>query len=234
MRHFATTLRSRLQPKRDWPPLVAGALLALLVIGGVIVLNRPPKPLSFGQPGITAAWIPDTVKRWEEPINEMAKAYNLDPTVLAIIMTLESGGYSKAASEAEAKGLMQITPPTAGDIASRHLNEPVTEYDLTNPRVNIEFGAAYLAMLRDEFGDPSHAPTWNETMELVAASYNGGPSAGGRLWRGEGLTNTEPVVYSRDAFNMWRERHAPTSPTYDRWLERGGQRLIDLAKTEQL
>jgi hypothetical protein len=29
---------------------------------------------------------------------------------------------------------------------------------------------------------------------------------------------------------MWRERHAKSSPTFDRWKERGGQRLIDKAK----
>lgn len=233
LRTAAEYLRQRLQPKRDWLPMLAGGLLVLIIVGVVMVFNRPPTPLAFEQPGITAAWIPDTVKRWEEPINEMAKAYNLDPNILAILMTLESGGYSKAESEAGAKGLMQVTPPTAADIASRYLKEPVTEYDLLNPRVNIEFGAAYLAMLRDEFGDGSHAPTWNETVELIAAGYNGGPGAAGRLWRGEGLTSTETLSYSRDAFNMWRERHGATSPTYDRWLERGGQRLIDLAKTEQ-
>jgi hypothetical protein len=41
------------------------------------------------------------------------------------------------------------------------------------------------------------------------------------------------VIYSRDAFNMWRERHAGNSPTFDRWKERGGQRLIDAAKKNQ-
>jgi hypothetical protein len=29
---------------------------------------------------------------------------------------------------------------------------------------------------------------------------------------------------------MWRERYTHDSPTYDRWLERGGQTLIDAAK----
>jgi hypothetical protein len=49
-------------------------------------------------------------------------------------------------------------------------------------------------------------------------------------YKGEGLTDTQTVVYSRDVFNMWRERFQKDSPTYDRWLERGGQALIDAAK----
>jgi soluble lytic murein transglycosylase-like protein len=163
----------------------------------------------------------------------MAQKYNIDPNVLAILMTLESGGYTKAESEAGAKGLLQITPPTAGDIASRYLKDPTESYDLFDPRTNIEFGAAYLAMLRDEFGERDQGPTWFLTMEMIAAGYNGGPSAAGQLYRGEGLTSSETLSYSRDAANMWRERKAKTSPTYDRWLERGGQRLIDLAKAEQ-
>ena len=178
-------------------------------------------------------WLPDTVKRWEDIFNEMGRKYNIDPNLLAIITTLESGGYTKAVSPADAQGLMQVTPPTAKDIASKHLKEPRTSYDLTDPRTNIEFGAAYLAFLRDEFGESAQGPSWDYTVELIAAGYNGGPGAAGKLYRGEGLTSSETVVYSRDAFNMWRERHTETSPTFDRWLERGGQRLIDQAREEQ-
>jgi hypothetical protein len=64
----------------------------------------------------------------------------------------------------------------------------------------------------------------------VAASYNGGPLAGLHLEEGKGLQDPQTVVYSRDAFNMWRERHNGSSPTFDRWKERGGSELIDKAK----
>jgi soluble lytic murein transglycosylase-like protein len=148
-------------------------------------------------------------------------------------MTMEYGGYAKAESEVGAKGLMQITPTTASDIAKRYLKKPVTTYDLNDPRTSIEFGTAYMAMLRDEFGEQNQGPSWNYTIELIAAAYNGGPGTAGKFYRGEGITDTQTVIYSRDALNMWRERHAKTSPTYNRWLERGGTRLIDLATTEQ-
>lgn len=213
----------------------SGAVIVLAVVGVIAWTERPPRALAPTKNAtVSIPWLPQTVKHWSPILNEMGKKYDIDPDLLAIITTLESGGYSKAVSPVVgAQGLMQITTPTAQDIARKYLQEPRTSYDLNDPRTNIEFGAAYLSFLRDEFGEPSQAPSWNYTVELVAAAYNGGPGNAGKLYRGEGLTSSETVVYSRDAFNMWRERHAQTSPTFDRWLERGGQALIDKAKAEQ-
>jgi soluble lytic murein transglycosylase len=163
----------------------------------------------------------------------MAKKYNIDPNFIAIIMTMESGGYSKAKSNDNAQGLMQITPPTAQDISTKFLKTPVTQYNLFDPNTSIEFGAAYLAYLRDQFGTAQQGPDWNATAELVAAGYNGGPGAANSLEQGKGLLDTQTVVYSRDAFNMWRERHASSSPTFDRWKERGGSNLLNLALAEK-
>ncbi len=233
---LAGQLDPRRMKGRDWLMTVLGALIAAAAVFAItsLAMNNEPVPLKPEKDArVNIEWLPETVKRWEDPINEMSKKYNIDPNVLAILITLESGGYSAAKSPADAEGLMQVTPPTAKDISAKYLKQPVTEYDLSDPRTNIEFGAAYLAFLRDEFGETGQGPTWNETVELIAAGYNGGPGAAGKLYRGEGLTSSETVVYSRDAYNMWRERNAPTSPTFDRWLERGGFRLIDQAKNER-
>lgn len=178
---------------------------------------------------LTVQWLPATVTRWQEPIVEMAKKYGIDPDLLAIIMTMESGGNPQAHSEADAQGLMQVTPPTAKDIAAKFLKHPVTAYDLFDPRTSIEFGAAYIAHLRDTFGEASQGPGWNTTVELIAAGYNGGPGAANSLEKGEGLRDMQTVSYSRDAYNMWRERHADNSPTFTRWQERGGESLIKAA-----
>ncbi len=210
-----------------------GGTIVLAVVGIVNLSTSQPKPMQPPKPnGLTIRWLPKTVTRWEDEIVAAAQRYNLDPNLLAIIMTIESGGYSKARSGVGAEGLMQVTPPTGKDIAAKHLRMPTKNYDLKDPRTNLEFGAAYLAFLRDEFGDKGQGPSWNSTAELIAAGYNGGPGAAARLQRGEGLTSVETVSYSRDVYNMWRERNAPKSPTFDRWLERGGQRLIDKAKSE--
>lgn len=218
---------------RDWVMILIGALAAFVLIGVIILINNARVPLKNEDKSITISWLPSTVTRWKSPINEMSKKYNVDPNVVAIIMTLESGGYSKADSEAGAQGLMQVMPVTAKDIAAKHLREPRKKYDLADPRTNIEFGTAYLAHLRDVFGEVNQGPSWNYTVELVAAGYNGGPGAANSIYKGDGLQATETVVYSRDAFNMWRERHSAKSPTFDRWKERGGTILLDKAKAER-
>jgi soluble lytic murein transglycosylase-like protein len=214
---------------RDSTLVLSGAVLTLTVVGVLTYLHHAQVPLKPISKKITIPWIPATVKYWHEPIEEMAATYRIDPNLVAIIMTLESGGYAKADS-GQAAGLMQITPLTAKDIASKYLKVPVTGYKLTDPRTSIEFGAAYLSYLRDTFGNWQQGPSWNSTVELVAAGYNGGPGAAGRLDAGRGLTDTQTVIYSRDAFNMWRERFAHDSPTFDRWKERGGSRLIQAAQ----
>jgi len=221
------------QRKRDWALIIYGALVILAVWGISVWIAHSKLPLKPQSDHITSPWIPQTVKKWEAPIDQMAKKYQVDPNLIAIIMTLESGGNPKAASSAGAKGLMQVTDPTAKDIASKYLKQPVTKFDINDPNTNIEFGTAYLAELRHIFGDHGQGPSWDYTVELVAAGYNGGPGAANSVYTGKGLTDSQTVVYSRDAFNMWRERFAKTSPTYDRWLERGGKILIDAAKEQK-
>jgi hypothetical protein len=209
--------------------ILVGVFITLVGVGIITLINHSRVPLKPETPTITSPWIPSTVKHWQTPIDEMSKKYDIDPNLIAIIMTMESGGYSKANS-GQAKGLMQIAPATAKEIAAKHLKKPATSYNLWDPRTNIEFGTAYLSYLRDTFGTYQQGPSWNATVELVAAAYNGGPLAGLHLEQGKGLHDPQTVIYSRDAFNMWRERHATDSPTYDRWLDRGGSALIDAAK----
>jgi len=222
-RHF------RLPSRRDWLLMLVGAAVTLVGMAIVTLIDHAQVPLRPETATIDSPWIPSTVKHWQGLIDEEAKTYKVDPDLISIIMIMESGGYAKANS-GEAEGLMQITPLTAKDIASKYLKHPVSKYNLWDPRTNIEFGTAYLAYLRDTFGSWQQGPSWDSTVELVAAGYNGGPGAAASLVAGKGLTDAQTVVYSRDGFNMWRERHAGDSPTYDRWLERGGSQLINAAK----
>lgn len=218
--------------KRNWLAFTLGVCLTFCLSVAYQALHRTQDPLRLMSSIVTIPWAPQTVVRWDATIDQMARKYSIDPNLVAIIMTLESGGYSNAQSGAGAIGLMQVTPPTASDIARKYLKQPVATYDLYDPKTNIEFGVAYLAYLRSLYGDPQHDPSGYATVELIAAGYNGGPGAAKKLRDGQGLTSTETVSYSRDAANMWRERHASNSPTFDRWLERGGQKLIDKATAQ--
>lgn len=189
--------------------------------------KRPAMP--YRHSGVTIQWLPHTVMRFKSQIEKQSQRYNIDANLVATIMTLESGGYSKADS-GQAQGLMQVTPYTGGDIATKYLKQPAKKYDLFDSDTSIEFGAAYLAQLRDTFCGHVGEMDPEQCAELIAAGYNGGPGAANSLFKGEGLTDTQTVFYSSNVRNMWRERSAISSPTYERWLADGGQRLVDAAE----
>src|SRR5690606_29170651 len=69
-------------------------------------------------------------------------------------------------SWADARGLMQIIPPTGEQIASAHQMRDFSPEQLYDPETNIRFGTYYLAKLVRRFGG-------NPVMAI--ASYNGGP-----------------------------------------------------------
>ena len=216
--------------RRDGWMLLTGAAVVLIIVGAATLIHRMAVPLRPESATITSPWIPATVKHWEPTIDEMAKKYDIDPNFLAIIMTIESGGYAKANS-GEAQGLMQITPLTAKEIAAKHVKQPLSHYDLYDPTTSIEFGAAYLAYLRDTFGSYTQAPSYDLTAEAVGAGYNGGPRAASKLEAGKGIIDEQTVLYSRNVLYFWRERHAASSPAYLRWRdESGGIRLIKAAE----
>lgn len=226
-------IRIKLPKRREAGFLLAGAVVALVGVETVSLVYNARTPIPYQSAGISAPWITPTVKHWSGPIGRISKKYDIDPNFVAIIMTMESGGDPKAVSPDNAIGLMQVTPPTAQLIAAKLLKKPVAHYNLQDPDTNIEFGIAYLAWLRDQFGTAKQGPDWTSTVELVAAGYNGGPGAANSLEEGKGLEDAQTVIYSRDAFNMWRERHVSDSPTFDRWKERGGTTLLTAAKADQ-
>lgn len=219
--------------KKATVAFIGGIIFTLLLVGAAWGMEMSKDGMAYQDKGVTIKWLPDTVTRWKSTIIEQGNKYNVDPNFIAILMTLESGGYSKADS-GFAQGLMQVTPSTAKDIANRHLKVKRDSYDLFDPATSIEFGTAYIAWLRDNYCDHDFAPNWNECAEAIAAGYNGGPGALIKLVQGKGIKAAETLGYSRDAMNMWRERGADSSPTFDRWKDRGGQDLIDKANAEKL
>lgn len=94
-----------------------------------------------------------------------ARAYNVDPFLLAAVMKSESDFNSRAVSDRGARGLMQIMPDT-GRWITRQMGDPAFNPDrLFEPETSIKLGTWYLADLGKEFrGDAV----------LVLAAYNGG------------------------------------------------------------
>jgi len=100
-------------------------------------------------------------------IIESAARNGVDPVLLYSVMHQESAFNQRAVSPKGARGLMQLTPATAGRFGVRNI---------FNPRQNIEAGARYLRFLLDKF---------NGDVSLALAGYNAGEGTvkkyGGRV-----------------------------------------------------
>lgn len=101
----------------------------------------------------------------EDIIRQQAADKDLDPALIAAVIFAESR-FREQTSPAGAKGLMQITPDTAKDIARLSGGTAFTLDDLSDPQVNIAYGSFYLRHLLERYdGDTTRA----------LAAYNGGP-----------------------------------------------------------
>jgi soluble lytic murein transglycosylase len=101
-----------------------------------------------------------------DEVASVAKEFKLDPYFIYAIMRTESFFMPGIKSEAGAVGLLQLMPGTAKMVA-KGLGYSPADIDLTNPRVNIRLGAAFLRELVNRFN--------GDEMRAVLA-YNGGPA----------------------------------------------------------
>jgi soluble lytic murein transglycosylase len=102
--------------------------------------------------------------RHENVIRQQAAEKHLDPALLAGVVYEESK-FRNQTSHAGARGLMQVTPETARFIARRSGATRFNEADLSNPQINIAYGAYFLRYLVDRYRG-------NQT--LAIAAYNAG------------------------------------------------------------
>lgn len=87
-------------------------------------------------------------------VRQAAKRYNIDESLIFAIMETESSFNPYAVSYANALGLMQIVPSTAGRdifrLVKNRSGEPSRDY-LFNPENNIDAGVAYLHILQTRY-----------------------------------------------------------------------------------
>jgi soluble lytic murein transglycosylase len=98
-------------------------------------------------------------------VEREAKERNLDPFLIWAVMRRESAFRQEAVSTANARGLMQVFPPTASAISRKLEIDPPEPDQLFSAEVNVRFAAWYLAELQKRFAHPA----------LCAAAYNAGP-----------------------------------------------------------
>jgi soluble lytic murein transglycosylase len=102
--------------------------------------------------------------RHEDIIRQQARDKGLDPALIAAVIYAESR-FRDQTSHAGARGLMQITPATADEIARRSGGTRFEQGDLATPQINIAYGSWYLRWLLERYGG-------NE--RLAVAAYNAG------------------------------------------------------------
>ena len=104
---------------------------------------------------------------WFYIISTCQKYQNIDPLLVCGIIRQESRFDEKATSTSDARGLMQLIPPTARTVAAQ-TNINLNSLDLLyNPETNISLGIKYLSGLLSDFNNPLFA----------VSSYNAGPNA---------------------------------------------------------
>jgi soluble lytic murein transglycosylase len=111
--------------------------------------------------------------RHEDVIRQQAKDKNLDPTLIAGVIYVESR-FRDQTSHAGAKGLMQLMPSTADYIARKSGGTRFVQGDLADPQINISYGSWYLRYLMQRY----HGNT-----ALALAAYNAGEGKVDEWWR---------------------------------------------------
>jgi soluble lytic murein transglycosylase len=142
--------------------------VVLAGIGAFVYLQRSEPPW------YARLWYP---LRYSTNVRVYASQDHLDPALLAAVIETESKFNPEARSTAGAVGLMQLTPTTAKGIAQYTGGSRFQLSDLTNPDINIRYGAWYLGHLLDRYhGDE----------RLALAAYNAGEENVDR-WQSEHL-----------------------------------------------
>jgi soluble lytic murein transglycosylase len=155
----------------------------------------------FGQPGAQV----DAADRYPTPNWTPYNGWRVDPALAYAHIIQESNFRAEAVSPAGAVGLMQVRPGTAGDTA-RARGTYVTAASLKDPLVNIDYGQAFIELIR------ASAATRGQLPKVIAA-YNAGPVPVER-WayydRGDPLLWIESIPYWETRFyvpavlrNMW-------------------------------
>lgn len=193
------------------------SMLQLVLLGGLCVGTWACSVALVPTSEAAPTWLPERVERWVPMIEEVATTHGIDPDLLAIVVLIESRGNADATSPVGARGLTQVMPATARRIAEARGIDAPTSPEMADPKLNLDFGAWYLARQLDTFGKGLDEET---AVSRVLAAYNGGPDAA-RRWieTGEGLS-AETTRYVEMGMSLWRERDRASSPTLDRMLGR--------------
>ncbi len=124
--------------------------------------------------------------RFPAPDWRPARGWRVDQALVFAHALQESQFITDAVSSAGARGVMQLMPATAAQVA-RGMGEASSAERLRDPAFNMEMGQTYLEELRDGGWTLGLLPK-------VVAAYNAGPGAVQR-WRSGLRYNGDPLLY---------------------------------------
>lgn len=146
---------------------------------------------------------------WEKEVAAASARQGVPRSLLLAFLRRESGFDADARSSVGARGLMQVLPGTAREVAARHGIS--LSRGLEDPGLNLEIAAAMIADLMAEFGGRT---------EVVAAAYSAGPAKARRWIRGDEGADlwlwTEAIPY--DVVRSYAREVAVSAAVYAAWL----------------
>jgi soluble lytic murein transglycosylase len=134
--------------------------------------------------------------RYPLPNWQPTGGWRVTPSLVYAHTLQESNFRTDVISPAGARGLMQVRPGTAQDLA-RARGAVSTASELDRPTINLEYGQSYLEKLRD-------MPATGGLLPKVIAAYNAGPAPVIR-WNSEVRDNGDPLLFI-ESIPYWETR----------------------------
>jgi peptidoglycan DL-endopeptidase CwlO len=163
--------------------LFAVATVAGLVAGAVAnaqSAKRLAGSAAQASPAATLNQCP-VPQRYRGAFESAARDTNLPIALLVSVARVESNLDHAARSEAGARGLLQVMPPTAAEL----------RLDPDHPDSNVLAGARYLKKMMGRF----------DSTDLALAAYNAGPGA---VERAGGAPGWETITYVANVNRLWQ------------------------------
>ena len=170
-------------------------------------LDMPAAQLWLANNGLPGARS-DPADRYPNPNWRPSGGWRIDPALAFGHVVQESSFRRSVVSPADAVGLMQVRPGTAGDLARAR---GTSLGSLTDVSTNLEYGQSYIELMRRSAGTAGQLPR-------VIASYNAGPLPVSR-WatindKGDPLLWIESIPY-------WETRYYVPSVLRNMWVYQG-------------
>ena len=151
---------------------------------------------------------PDTFARYPSPRWTPEGGWRVDKALVFGHALQESRFQATAVSPVGARGLLQVRPGTAGDMA-RARGKNFVASDLDRPAINLEYGQSYMEYLRDRSETGGYLPQ-------VIAAYNAGPAPVGR-WQTEIDDRGDPLLYI-ESIPYWETREYVGTVMRNYWV----------------